>query len=416
MQDANPKPTTTAVLRRFRRQYLLARQIYPEGMLSLQVDQTQDQGSSALGLPPAELEYASVMRPFLDPNSPLYVPNVWERLNAEHPLPPSDVADIEQALERLRTGAMPIHFNNTMMNAEAIYHLVADGELFNDDPAAAKALEDFTIGPSRNLFRMIAHNYMHDMTQLLPILYELIKHLPEQEAPLIATPKCIYCLSTTNAFTSEEHVLPESLAGETIVLPKGVVCDPCNNGILATLDHQLMEFPPVKFLRTLFVPHTKAGKYPIARFPNFHLKRTGPRSVQIKVMGKDPITTHDDGTFSLAWRDQRRLDLHTLARSLVRTGLGVLAHDVGIARACHEDFTAARAFIHGGNTYQGWLAIETTTKPEPAIMLHVIDNPTQTWLFAALFGIKFAINLQPQDALTSAEPPPPTVLLVDLSK
>jgi len=39
--------------------------------------------------------------------------------------------------------------------------------------------------------------------------------------------KCIFCLSENSSFSKEEHIIPESLGGEEI-LPKGFVCDRCN--------------------------------------------------------------------------------------------------------------------------------------------------------------------------------------------
>jgi hypothetical protein len=40
--------------------------------------------------------------------------------------------------------------------------------------------------------------------------------------------KCIFCKSD-GPFTSVEHIIPHSLGNDLIVLPKGCVCDKCNN-------------------------------------------------------------------------------------------------------------------------------------------------------------------------------------------
>jgi len=40
---------------------------------------------------------------------------------------------------------------------------------------------------------------------------------------------CLFCRRETEQFLQEEHIIPESLGNRTYVLPKGVVCDKCNN-------------------------------------------------------------------------------------------------------------------------------------------------------------------------------------------
>lgn len=40
---------------------------------------------------------------------------------------------------------------------------------------------------------------------------------------------CIYCKGDARAAKAQEHVVPHALGNEGWVLPKGTVCDPCNN-------------------------------------------------------------------------------------------------------------------------------------------------------------------------------------------
>lgn len=62
---------------------------------------------------------------------------------------------------------------------------------------------------------------------------------------------CIFCLSNKNAFTAPEHILSEALGNKRLILPPGVVCDPCNHGPLSGLDKALVEFPPLQLIRVL---------------------------------------------------------------------------------------------------------------------------------------------------------------------
>lgn len=360
------------------------------------------------------MEYASVLRPFADRNSRLYLPDFWQRLKADLSLDPQAVAEIDNHLAQARAGSdVGLTFNNTPMSAEAIYHLVAEGELFDESPGASKTLSDFTIGPSRQLFRFIAHSYMTDLAAVLSRVFAVLQPVFSSQAALtLPSPRCIYCLSTTNSFTSEDHVLAESIAGETIVLPQGAVCDQCNHGVLAKLDAFLASFPPVAALRVFLLPHTKQGRYPLARFPNFRLEKTTPRSIRIRVFGKDPVVNKPEGGFTLTW-EGRTPDLHQLARAVMRVGIGVLAHDYGYDRVCHADFDSARGFIQGGSAYRGRLLLKTDIQPEPSISLFVNDDAERAVFAASLFGVEIGINLRESDEALP-EPLPESLHVVEL--
>ena len=89
--------------------------------------------------------------------------------------------------------------------------------------------------------------------------------------------RCIYCLSDTGTFTSEEHIVPESLGNYDTVLPKGFVCDTCNNEVLSGLDSELVNSDMLGLLKIVYMPYTKDGKLPQAIYPNLKIKKyTGP--------------------------------------------------------------------------------------------------------------------------------------------
>jgi len=310
---------------------------------------------------------------------------------------------------------MLLKVNNRRLDHEAAYHLVADGELFGENPREAEALKAFNIGPALHLLRFAAFNYMHDLGVLLPFVYEALGPLLASNSPAsLPEPRCIYCLSTSGSFKSEDHPLAESLAGETLVLPRGAVCDACNHGPLAAVDKLLVDFPPISFLRVLFLPHTKEGKYPVARFPDFRLEKTGPRSLRIRVYGRDPRTRTPEGMLTMTWKG-KRLDLRGFARSLMRVGLGVLASDFGCERVYSSDFDVARAFIRGERQkFEGRLILDTAPKPAPEITLLAQDGPTQSVLLGKLFGIEFAISLREAPMPELPAGVPSSVAVVDL--
>src|SRR5665213_2478324 len=89
-------------------------------------------------------------------------------------------------------------------------------------------------------------------------------HTRRQREPRV----CIFCLSNKNAFTAPEHILSEALGNTQLILPPGVVCDPCNHGPLSGLDKALVEFPPLQLIRVLWSLQRKKGGYATAQFSN----------------------------------------------------------------------------------------------------------------------------------------------------
>ena len=40
--------------------------------------------------------------------------------------------------------------------------------------------------------------------------------------------RCLFCKLPSDAATSVEHVIPQSLGNSQVILPRGMICDPCN--------------------------------------------------------------------------------------------------------------------------------------------------------------------------------------------
>jgi hypothetical protein len=301
---------------------------------------------------------------------------------------------------------MALQLNNTDVTPEHIYHLIADGQLFNEAPREAQTLKAFNIGPAHHLFQFIAHSYMVTaadvIDQVFPILRRIEAALPQHA---ITPPRCILCLSKSETFSSEEHVIPESLGGDTLVLPRGAVCDTCNNGIGARLDAYLITFPPLAVPRTMYLPQKKDGTFPGARLAGFTLQRVAPRTLRFTIHGKrDPFSPQKpDGSQDITWK-QPQHDLHRIARALMRIGLGLLAHDLGVERAYHPDFDPARSFICGAPTFAGTLVLAAEFQPEPTILAQVLEMESTTVFFGKFFGLAFGITLLPTPEVPPPEP------------
>ncbi len=91
---------------------------------------------------------------------------------------------------------------------------------------------------------------------------------PASTSAAVNVQGCIFCRRHDGGFTSREHVFPESLGNETVILEPGIVCDRCNNGPLADVEQALIQFPAVGFLRVLLGQTNKKGERPAVKWNN----------------------------------------------------------------------------------------------------------------------------------------------------
>ncbi len=62
--------------------------------------------------------------------------------------------------------------------------------------------------------------------------------------------RCIFCKQNSDNSKSIEHIIPESLGNKEHVLPKGVVCDMCNNYLALKVEKKLLEQDYFKAIRS----------------------------------------------------------------------------------------------------------------------------------------------------------------------
>ena len=92
---------------------------------------------------------------------------------------------------------------------------------------------------------------------------------------------CLFCRKSDGGFTGEEHIFPESLGNNELVLPIGVVCDRCNHGVLSELDQALAGFLPIEMMRTWHGIPSKTGRLPSFKFDNGSLRCVAPGQLHL---------------------------------------------------------------------------------------------------------------------------------------
>jgi hypothetical protein len=74
--------------------------------------------------------------------------------------------------------------------------------------------------------------------------------------------RCIFCKGDSTGSRSVEHIIPESLGNIEHILPRGVVCDPCNNYFARKVEGPLLETQWFRHARSRQIITNKRGFVP----------------------------------------------------------------------------------------------------------------------------------------------------------
>lgn len=61
--------------------------------------------------------------------------------------------------------------------------------------------------------------------------------------------RCIFCENDSSSSKSVEHIVPASFGNSTSVLPKGIVCDKCNNYFARKIESPFLNSEAILQLR-----------------------------------------------------------------------------------------------------------------------------------------------------------------------
>src|SRR5882672_709981 len=173
-----------SMFRQFKRQYHKARDAYDEslaeGTFSLRMECTEENAQIEHKNPGEDetVRLVVLMRPFLAPLSPLYFKTQWALLQEQFAddLPPVDIAHIEQLIERMGKGYLPMKVNGKDFTAETVYQLISEGDYFNENEAAREKLQ--SLAAAHPMMWPILWYQFHDYTlvglELVSALFDII--------------------------------------------------------------------------------------------------------------------------------------------------------------------------------------------------------------------------------------------------
>lgn len=341
-----------------------------------------------------------LVRPFMADDSSLELTAVWSAILATGAVDEQARARIEREFEAVDRLSASFVVDGRARTAREIYRVYAEGEYFTGDPDAKRRLDAMAPGPAAGLLASLFHEICGASARLLLAILDVILGversgaIPEAAAP--SDPQCIYCGTRVGDFRSDEHVIPESLGGDEIVL-RDAVCRECNNR-LSVLDQVLLDFEPVALLRAVFGPLTKKGKFAQARFRDVDVQKVAPREIVFNEKGSRPSMTWEeapDGTFkgSMTVTGRRPFDPVLLARALFKVGLGLVAHDAGGDVALGSRYDRARAFIAGSATMPNHLLLAKMAAPGGSITTWWVPSDDATPVVLEIFGVSLVFNL-----------------------
>jgi hypothetical protein len=74
--------------------------------------------------------------------------------------------------------------------------------------------------------------------------------------------RCVFCKVDSSRSRSVEHIIPESLWNTKQILPRGVVCDQCNNYFARAVEKPFLDSPAMTHLRFHQAVPNKRGRIP----------------------------------------------------------------------------------------------------------------------------------------------------------
>lgn len=75
--------------------------------------------------------------------------------------------------------------------------------------------------------------------------------------------RCLFCKEDSSSTKSIEHVIPESLGNKAFTLPRGYICDKCNNYLAREVEKPFLEREDMRLLRFQEEIPSKKNKFPL---------------------------------------------------------------------------------------------------------------------------------------------------------
>lgn len=231
--------------------------------------------------------------------------------------------------------------------------------------------------------------------------------------------RCIFCKTDSASSRSLEHILPESIGNTQHVLPRGVVCDKCNNYFSREVEKPFLESTAIRILRfQQAIPSKRriippmhgvlAPDYPafVQRYPVGPIEASvmlEPSAVEHLLKSKGGLLLFPSGTElpqgPIVSRFIAKAALEAMAERLVHypEGLDYLVDESQLdpvrkhaRRGERREWPVSVRRIHATN--KRWID-ETGAESQMVHEYDILKTDWEEWFFVvAIFGLEFAFN------------------------
>jgi hypothetical protein len=241
--------------------------------------------------------------------------------------------------------------------------------------------------------------------------------------------RCIFCKRRSDDAKSVEHIIPQSLGNNLSVLPRGMICDTCNNYFARKIEQPLLAHESFRNLRAWYRIPNKKGRYPslYGVVPGTEI------GVRVSVgddgvLELEPERHSDIDALSEAFRSVEGRDDYTalffsrdmnpprkeMSRLLAKVALEVVAlrmsHNPEYVERLIDDphWDRIRRWVRHGDTIADWPYHMRRVYPEETQMTHpdsgewvqagyIIDlmltRRREHFIVLILYGYEFALNV-----------------------
>lgn len=245
---------------------------------------------------------------------------------------------------------------------------------------------------------------------------------PKPSAIYTLIMKCIFCKRDSSGSRSVEHIVPESLGNTKLTLPRGTVCDSCNNYFATHVEAPVLASKEFSYLRFHQEIPNKRGRLPsvdaILGGEIVEVHKTGP--LQFSFNAKDfevakRVSAQGDGQLLVPLSGPAPSS-HLTSRWLAKMGLELLALRVSRVEGWNNEFIdhpgldPVRRFARAPKPGETWAfsrrrlhsenLLEETKLGEQSQLVYECDilatstaESSEYYFVLSLFGMEYAINL-----------------------
>jgi hypothetical protein len=245
--------------------------------------------------------------------------------------------------------------------------------------------------------------------------------------------RCLFCKCPSEDATSVEHIVPESLGNRRHILPRGAICDRCNNYFSREVEGPLLSHPSMRNHRAWYQEPTKKGKLPsllgvhLGSDIEINLRvakdgdlKIGPYGITAERAGDKDRLLHTAATdepyggpgfaFALGTDPPQREMSRFLAKMALEALWLRLSNDSTTIKMLidSEHHDRIRFWARRGDNFASWPFHQRRICPEESLIRHPLTNSwvrvgfgynlfltkrPETFFAFCLFGVEYVINL-----------------------